>query len=340
MMPSEFPQQTMILGPIHPWLPAAMRLQLDLRGDTVVSSECTFGFLSKSIEKRILNLPAHQAQWIFSRIEPESAMILDRLYSEAVESSVEERGLWIREVTTIASELNSSLKYLAMMAKAFQLKVLSNIILRHREELLDLIELLTGSRYGYYYITPGGTRYDLTEGFAERLDQWLKEYLADFSRIQAMFLWTHSFHNRLRGMGRVVDSGNLGFVSETSVETTRYGTVSQVESRLLHVLGKTESLSLEMNELLARNHANETMGNHLVPHQVKAGKFSSELHTGRGTWKLDLTLSASHLITKIEVTSPSDAIVPSIPLALESEKLEDVPMILRSLNFLVTEVDR
>ena len=334
--------RTVEFGPIHPYLPGAMKLSLDLCGDQIVASRTELGYLSKNIETLVLGKSYEKARWYFSRVEPESAMILDRLFSEAFESatqvSIDGRAIWIREITTLISELMGTLKYLSRMAEVLGLVIEKHVLLKHREELLDLVELLTGSRYGYYFIVLGGTRYDLTEGFIERLEKWIKKYKNDFARIEAMLLWTHPFQNRLKLLGRVIDEGSFGFVSEASVETTRYGQVSQVESRLCYALRQTSEGVDELFKMMKEN----VQGKHLTAGSEKIEKkqVMVELLTGRGTWRLELGVNSTGKIESMKTSSPSDEIMKALPFALDGEQVDDVPVILQSLNFLIAEIDR
>ena len=327
-------QKEVEIGPIHTWLPYAMKLNLGMNGDRIIQVGTEFGYLKRSIEEQMLESDYREARLIFGRIDPESGLILDRLFSEAIEKAthteVSERVHWIRDITSTLSELNSVLKYQAQMADRLGLKFLSNIILKHRETLLDLIELLTGSRYGYYYLIPGGARYDLTEGFQERIERWVKNFKQDFERIQSMFLWTHAIQNRLRFLGRVIDN-------ESAVETT-HGLVSHVESRLLCALKLSEDLSAELEAKTSQ----KSSGAFLAPLSDKREK--EEVHvqyeTTRGVWGLNVQFDKDLKIKKVATTTPSQAIKEAIAPALEEESLEDVPLILQSLNFSVPEIDR
>ena len=339
-------QRRITLGPIHPWLPGAMKLELALRGDQIVTAEASFGFAGKDIQNKIKGIHFEQASFFVSRIEPESALLVDRLFFESLEKAlqvpVEERAIWIRNVSTLIHELSGLLKYLAQMADVLGLRILKHIMLKHREELLDLIELFSGSRYGYYFITMGGARYDLTDGFVERLEAWTRDFQKDYPRIHSMFLWTHSVQNRLRSLGRIMDDGTMAFVSEAAVENTRYGLVSQVESRLIYALTETNDLSEELRELMSAT----PEGKFRTPfsrdeyYKVREPKVDAELVTSRGRWKMNLEIDSDQTIQSLVMSPPSQNILKAIPLALEGEQLEDIPVILQSLNFLVTEIDQ
>lgn len=335
-------QEWIEIGPIHVALPGAMKLKLGMCGDRIVEVETQFGFLSRTIEREMIGQAYPSAQLRFSRIDPECALILDRLFSEAVEkitrTPVSKRVTWIREITSSLNELSGFLKYLAEMASRLGIDILTHVILKHREALLDLIELLTGSRHGYYYIIPGGVRYNLTEGFQERLETWIKAFRADYARIGALFRWTHSFQNRLQSLGRVEDSGDFGLISATAVESPQSGLVSHVESRLLYAIEQTEALCAELCSLLIER----PEGEHLqkIAQNVSKEEVSLGIETGRGHWSLSLSMDKDFKILKVVTTTPSDHIVPTIALALQNESFEDVPVILASLDFKIPEIDR
>jgi NADH:ubiquinone oxidoreductase subunit D len=335
-------QQTIEIGPIHTWLPGPMRLKLGMFGDQIRELETGFGFASRGIESRMLGKHYSEAQVIFSRIEPESALLLDRLYGEAVESAVGvevgERVIWLREIASQLSELNFQLKYLSKIAFRLGVRILYHSILKHRETLLDLFELLSGSRYGYFYLLPGGARYDLTEGFQVRLEAWLGGFLQDHDRIRGLFCWTHRFHNRLSSMGAVLDGGEYGFVSRSAIESTRYGQVSHVESRLLFSLERCREISAKLEEMIRMNP--EGSFRQALPESSPDTRVEETLETIRGSWSVELTLDRQHRIETFSVRTPSDQIKESIFPALEGESIEDLPLILESLSISVSEVDR
>jgi len=335
-------QEHVEIGPVSTRLPGPMKIRLGMTGDRISSVESRFGFTTRAISERARGKPFEQAQFHCGRVEPESALLLDRLFGEAVEKiysiEVTPRIRWIRSICADLSEINFQLRYLAKMASRMGLRILYHTILKQREVLLDLFELLTGSRYGYCYLKPGGARYDLTEGFQERLEAWIRAFLAEYGRIEALFCWTHPLQNRFRSMGVIIDLGDYGYVSEAAVESTRYGHVSHVESRLLYSLQSCKEISEDLLGLLSVQES----GSHLVkiPGYGVDGEATAAIETIRGEWSLKLELDSSRTLRSVVFETPSDRIRNSIVPALEGESIEDLPLILESLSFSVLEIDR
>ena len=335
-------QEFIELGPVNTWLPGPMKINLGMTGDQIASVETYFGYASRGIEKRVREQKFDAAQFHVGRIEPESALVLDRLFSECVEKiygiEVPARVIWIRDICVQLSELNFQLKYLAKMASRMGLKILYHAILKQRETLLDLFELLSGSRYGYSYLKPGGARYDLTDGFQERLDSWIRGFLNDHGRIHELFCWTHPIQNRMKAMGLILDLGEYGYVSEAAVESTRFGQISHVESRLLYSLQSCKEISEDLRGLLNSN----SPGAHGLPLPGfgVSGEAKSEIETLRGVCSLNIELDAERKIQSLVTRTPSDLIRNAIVPALEGESIEDLPLILESLSLSISEIDR
>ncbi|MBS1959281.1 MAG: hypothetical protein JST80_07420 [Bdellovibrionales bacterium] len=335
-------QKEIDLGPIHPWLPGMMKLNVSLEGDRIVTAVPEFGYASRRIIEKTEGKNFIEAQRCFSRIDPESAFIADRIYSELIEQAtgtqITARAAWIRDIAAEMVDAVSALRYLSAMASQFGIHMLSHLLRKHREELLDLVERLSGSRYGYFYIIPGGTRYDITDGFLERVEVWSKQYIKDFERIKAMFCWTHPFQNRLDQLGLVLDDGKYGFISEARVETSKLGWNSSVGSRLRYAMGESFELAESILELSRKIEGGDYYVK--IPDSASKKKVEAKFETLRGSWDVSFDVGSNLNIKTTSVSTPSDQIKNAIPLLLEGEAFDDIPIILASANLSVTEVDR
>jgi NADH:ubiquinone oxidoreductase subunit D len=335
-------QKEIDLGPIHPWLPGMMKLNVSLEGDRIVTAKPEFGFSGRRIIEKSVDQPVGIAQRYLSRIEPEGAFVTDRIFSELVEKAtdlqVTGRARWIRDIAIEMSESVNVLKYLSQMAVHLGLPMLSHLVLKHREELLDLMERLSGSRYGYFYIIPGGTRYDITDGFLERVGVWSRQFVADYPRIQSLFNWTHRFQNRLEQLGLMIDDGSYGFISEARVETSNLGWNSSVGSRLNYAIEESLHLAESIFALSQKIESGAFLSP--LPDKVTVGRVAMKFETLRGPWDVAIELDPKLVLRSIQVQTPSDQIKNAIPMILEEEAFDDIPMILGSANFSVTEVDR
>jgi NADH:ubiquinone oxidoreductase subunit D len=140
----------------------------------------------------------------------------------------------------------------------------------------------------------------------------------------------------MKNLGQILDRGEYGFVSEASIESTRYGFVSHVESRLIYSLENCKAMALELRDLLNLRPGGTPLS---VP-SVHEGRVVHEQDTLRGPWGITLGLDSAGSVTELELRSPSSSIVSAIGPALEGESLEDLAVVLESLSFSIPEIDR
>jgi NADH-quinone oxidoreductase subunit D len=72
-----------------------------------------------------------------------------------------------------------------------------------RDRILDLFEELTGARIYNMFITPGGVRRDIPEGFLDRLGQVLDFLEARLPEYDDLFFDNPVFHRRAEGIGKM-----------------------------------------------------------------------------------------------------------------------------------------
>lgn len=336
-------QRTMEIGPIHPCLPGAMKLGLGLEGDRIQTCDIELGYQVKNVKEKMIGRDLLWSQAPFSHLEPEQAMVLDTLFSEAVEEGFgfecSERAQWIREVSINLSDVSMILRYLATMAKAMGTPILMNIVLKHREDLLDLIELLSGSRYAFGYIVPGGSRYDLSEGFCERFEKWAKQILLDLPRIEAFFFWSPEYVQLLKDQGALVDLGMGGFLSASSTQTSRVGSVTSVYSRVACALDGLRNCVKNLQAQVVMSPDGNFFGQ-LSPKKGKQSGSGASLESFRGSWKLNLAWDSDLKVTEMTCVTPSHAMIQVLGSSLEGEMIDHMGVVLQSMFFRVSEVDQ
>lgn len=341
-------QRTLELGPIHHILPGAMKLGLGLEGDVIKTCDIELGYQSKKIKERVAEKPLALVQDFITHLEPEQAPILDLLFSRCIEDALEhplnEKINWIREIMTGLSDLSILLLYLAENTKALENAITKNIILKHRENLLDLIELLTGSRYGYGYIIPGGLRYDLSEGFHERLAGWIQEVLEDQSRIEAFLFWSPQTKEMLKKTGLITHISERGFLQNSATQVSDYGHISSVYSRIYYA----HSIFFELVNKL-QNHLNNSLLDRpdafffdpKIQHSFQVGsKTQQYFESVRGSWRMNFQINEKNQIESFTCITPSHAIQPYLGASLENENIDSIEIILKSLFFRICEVDQ
>jgi NADH-quinone oxidoreductase subunit D len=156
------------IGPVHPSTHGVFRLRATLDGEVIVDVEPVFGYLHRGIEKLAEERTYSGVIPLTDRLDYLTSMSNNLAYCLAVEKlagiPVPERAEYIRVIMAELQRLASHLVAVGTFLNdcgAFMTPVL--YMLREREKILDLFEMVSGQRLTYNYIWPGGVSQDLPE---------------------------------------------------------------------------------------------------------------------------------------------------------------------------------
>jgi len=157
------------MGPQHPSTHGVLRIMLELDGETVLRLKPVIGYLHTGMEKTGEELTYVQGATNVTRMDYVSPLSNELVWSLAVERlldvEVPPRAVWMRMMLV---ELNRMASHLLFQAtNGMDMAALSIMIYgwREREEVLRLIEMITGLRMNNNFIRPSGVAADLPEGW-------------------------------------------------------------------------------------------------------------------------------------------------------------------------------
>ena len=192
---------TMNMGPQHPSAHGVFRAILTLEGETVVGVDAVIGYLHRCHEKLGETLTYVQYPSIASKTDYVAAMTVELAYVSAVELvgkiDVPPRAQWLRVLVAELQRIASHLLWLGTwcMDMGGALGGGATVFLyciREREAVLDLL-------YGFHQ--PGGTRYDLPEGWAQQCRATLILIEQRIGEYEAMLEDNAFFLVRTQGIG-------------------------------------------------------------------------------------------------------------------------------------------
>ena len=197
-------------GPQHPGITGNMSLELTLAGDDVVECKTHVGYLHRGFEKMMERRTFIQNFPIVCRIAVPEPTFNEYLYAAAVEEladiEVPDRAQWLRCLNLEMMRLASFLMWLGGAAGSFGMSTVYQWTVTHRDYMLDLFEEMTGARIYHMYITPGGVRAPLPEGFTERAMSVMNGIEKLLFEVERVVLNNAVFKLRSKGLG-VIDPG-------------------------------------------------------------------------------------------------------------------------------------
>lgn len=193
------------LGPQHPMQPGPFRLNLRLKGESVLDADVELGYIHKGIEKILENKTYLQGITIVDRICYLVALTNEECFVGCVEKlagiEVPKRAQYIRVIIEELSRLQSHLLGLGEFGEFIGFVSMFMYTIREREEILGLIDIVTGARVTHTYLRFGGVREDLPEGFKEKTLPVLNSLKKTISDYEEMFNSDSIYKQRSIGVG-------------------------------------------------------------------------------------------------------------------------------------------
>ena len=193
------------LGPQHPMQPGPFRLNLRLKGESVLDADVELGYIHKGIEKILESKTYLQGITIVDRICYLVALTNEECFVGCVEKlagiEVPKRAQYIRVIIEELSRLQSHLLGLGEFGEFIGFVSMFMYTIREREEVLSLIDMVTGARVTHTYLRFGGVRQDLPEGFREKTLPVLNSLKKTITDYEEMFHSDSIYRERSVGVG-------------------------------------------------------------------------------------------------------------------------------------------
>jgi NADH-quinone oxidoreductase subunit D len=177
-------------GPNHPSTHGVLRLVVDLSGERVVGLRAVVGYLHTGFEKNM-----EQKTWWKGITYPERIDYLSFQYNElvfvlAIEKllglDVPPKATWMRMLLCELNRIHSHLIWLGTAALELGAISLLWYCFRERDQILDLSEMVGGTRMHTRYFQAGGLAEDIPRGFDEecrKFCEWMPKAIDEYEAI-------------------------------------------------------------------------------------------------------------------------------------------------------------
>lgn len=195
------------VGPQHPSTHGVYRAIFTLDGEHVVQMENVLGYLHRGMEKIAENRTITQFMPYTDRMDYTSALLYNIGYAQTVEKLMEiqvpERAEYIRIIMAELQRIASHLVFIGSYAMDLASVTGWMYCFREREKILDLIEMVTGSRLTTSYARVGGVANDIPEGFFSSLNKVLPELENSFDEYDGLLAGNEILQARSKGIGKL-----------------------------------------------------------------------------------------------------------------------------------------
>jgi NADH-quinone oxidoreductase subunit D len=169
---------TVNFGPNHPSTHGVLRLIVDLHGEEVVGLAAVVGYLHTGFEKSMEQKTWWKAITYPGRIDYVSFQYNELVFVLAIEQLLEievpPRATWMRMVLCELTRIQSHLVWLATAALELGAISMFWYCFRERDRILDLFELVGGTRMHTRYFQAGGLAEDVPPGFFDECAKFVE----------------------------------------------------------------------------------------------------------------------------------------------------------------------
>lgn len=356
------------MGPQHPSMHGVLRLVLEMRGEEILACEPVIGYAHRAHEKMAENRNFQMFLPNTSRVDYLSGMIYNLGYCQALEKMM---GIEVppraRTIRVLANELNRISSHLLWFG-TFLLDIGGVTPFLYcfddREEILALLDRVTGSRLTYSYGRFGGVTMDVDDVFVEGTLAFVKRLRERLPEYERLVTDNVIFRHRTEGVGVISREVALDYAvtgpclraSGVAYDVRRaepYGDYDQYEFEvpvgsngdafdrfLVRVAEMSQSLRI-VESACARLEPGPIMPEK-VPRRFKppAGEFYFAVESARGHFGMYFLNDGGEIPAKLHLRTPSFANLSSMPDVLPGTMVADTITIVGSIDVVMPEIDR
>ncbi len=181
------------MGPQHPSTHGVLRIMLEIEGETITEARAGVGYLHTGIEKNMEWRTWTQGSAFCTRMDYVASMFQEAAFCLATEKllgitdDIPERANVLRVLMMELNRISSHLVAIGTGGNELGATTIMTTSFLAREEVLRVIEAVTGLRMNNAYIRPGGVAQDAPENIVEMLavlDRKLTPKMSELADLQ------------------------------------------------------------------------------------------------------------------------------------------------------------
>ena len=195
------------LGPQHPSTHGVLRVVLKMDGEYIEQAEPVLGYLHRMHEKMAENRSYQQFLPNTGRMDYLGAMSFNLGYVLAVERlcsiPVPDRAKFVRIIATELNRICSHLLWVGAYLADLGALTPFLFVFDDREQILDVLEGVAGSRLTYCYFRFGGLYNDVDDQFIAGTKAFVQRMWSRFKLYEKLITGNVIFVNRTKGIGTI-----------------------------------------------------------------------------------------------------------------------------------------
>ncbi len=363
-------QETFVLnvGPQHPATHGVLRVKMTMDGEYIVHAEPVLGYIHRMHEKMGENRTWAQFMPNTGRLDYCGALSYNHGYAQIVEQAagieVPERAEYIRVITVELNRIASHLIWFG--AYVLDLGGFTPLLYAFddREQVLDLLEAVTGSRLTFCYFRFGGVYNDVDDAFISGSLDFIKRMRKRIPDYHKLVTGNIIFSKRLRDVGpiskemcrRYGASGPVLRGSGVNFDIRKnypYSVYPEFDfdipvydecdcmARYMVRMDEMEQSMRIIEQACAKIPDGPVMAEK-VPKIIKPpkGDYYTAVEAARGTFGLRVVSNQTNTPYRLKLRSPTFSNLSLFGEACQGMLLADALALMGSLDLVIPEIDR
>lgn len=368
--PSPLPASQMLLhlGPQHPLQPGPFLLNLTIEGETVKHAELSMGYNHRSLEKILENRTYSQCIPLTDRICYLASISNNEVFCAGVEKLMDIepplRAQYIRTIMLELSRLQSHMLGIGEYAADLGFLTMFLYMIRDREDVVSLMESVTGGRLNHSFVRIGGVACDFPDGFRSKTLAALKKLRNKIIENDELLSKDGIYLNRTKGIGvlKREDAMHLGVSGPVLRASNVDYDIRKVEPHLIYeeldfkVATRKEGdvyarVKVRFDEMLESISIIEQaldaipvgpINSNLNPYLIvpPPGEAYTRVEDPRGEMAMYIVSDGTHRPQRVKIRGPAFANMQALPPLFEGVPIADMVAITASMDACTSEVDR
>ncbi|WP_073224916.1 NADH-quinone oxidoreductase subunit D [Fibrobacter sp. UWEL] len=355
------------MGPQHPSTHGALRLALRMDGENIVEIVPHFGYIHRGMEKQgesmtyLQYIPMSDRQDYLTAIQNNLGLVL--AYEKGMNIGVPEKAEYIRVMLSELGRIASHLVFFGCFGGDLGGQTCLLFGFKEREMIHDMLEEVTGSRLTTNFFRPGGSRFDLPEGFIARVKSFL-DHMEDTMKDYERFLSKNIIVlERSIGVGVLSkeDAISLGCsgpvlrASGVDFDVRRanpYSIYDQMDFDVpvfhngdcydrykIRIAEIHESMKI-LRQCIEKFPKEGPYRSKEKPVKLNPGRYYSEIETAKGLYGTYVVAAAGDKPYRIHTRGPSFPHVGALNKMCQGGKISDLVVVMATLDPVIPEIDR
>ncbi len=203
------------IGPAHPAMHGIVRIVTKLDGEQITDADVEIGYLHRGFEKMAELVDYNGVIPYADRLNYVSPLINNMGYCMTVEKllgiEVPERCHYVRVILSEISRITDHLTCVGATAMELGAFTVFLYMIKAREYLWELVEMVTGARLTVSYCRVGGIKADLPEDFAEPCRKAFEETRKVLAESDGLLTRNRIFVDRMNGTGVISSEDAISY---------------------------------------------------------------------------------------------------------------------------------